>query len=178
MEAIINACKNPNFPGEVVLVLSNKQDALGLEFARKESIKTAVINHKDFALRQDFDFSMHKEIAKSGANLVCLAGFMRLLSEWFVDQYFDKLINIHPSFLPYFKGAKAVEDAINAKAKFSGCTVHFVRKEMDSGPIILQKKVDILPDDTAETLAARILKEEHQIYPQAIKILCEKNNLQ
>ncbi len=116
---------------------------------------------------------MSEEIEKSGANFVCLAGFMRLLSPWFVNYWFNRLINIHPSLLPEFKGADAVGDALKAGVKKSGCTVHFVREEMDSGPIILQASVPVLSDDTKETLAARILEEEHKIYPESLKIICQ-----
>jgi phosphoribosylglycinamide formyltransferase-1 len=174
MQSLVEACNNPDFPAEVVLVLSNKEDAPGLEFARQNNIPTATINHKNFANREDFDRHLSKTIENSSAKLICLAGFMRLLSGWFVNQWFDKIINIHPSLLPEFKGADAVGDAIKAGAKISGCTVHFVREEMDSGPIILQREVSVSSLDTKETLAAKILKEEHVIYPQALKILCEK----
>lgn len=174
MQALVAACRDQEFPAEVVLVLSNKEDAAGLEFAKACGIKTAFINHKNFSSRQEFDLQMSAEIEKSGADIICLAGFMRLLSPWFVQRWFDRLINIHPSLLPEFKGADAVGDAIKAGAKISGCTVHFVREEMDSGPIILQKKVEILSSDTKETLAEKILKEEHVIYPQALKNICEK----
>lgn len=174
MQALVNACENPDFPAEVVLVASNKKDAPGLEFASSKKIPTAFIDHKSFSSREQFDQKISAEIAKSGAELICLAGFMRLLSSWFVSRWFDRLINIHPSLLPDFKGADAVGDAIKAGVKTSGCTVHFVREEMDAGPIILQAKVDVFADDSKETLAARILKEEHRIYPQALEILCKK----
>lgn len=179
MQALVKACEDPNFPAEVVLVLSNKIDAEGLKFAAEKGIKTAFVNHKDFTnsssnSRENFDKKVSEEIEKSGAEFVCLAGFMRLLSGWFVEHWFDRLINIHPSLLPDFKGADAVGDAIKAGVKKSGCTVHFVREEMDSGPIILQAEVDVDALDTKETLAAKILKEEHRIYPQALKLICEK----
>ncbi len=174
MQAIVNACESADFPAQVVMVLSNKKDAAGLEFARQKNIPTAFIDHKNFSTREEFDKKMSEEIEKSGAQLVCLAGFMRLLSPWFVKRWFDCLINIHPSLLPEFKGADAVADAIKAGAKKSGCTVHFVREEMDSGPIIKQAKVSVLGGDTKEILAARILKKEHKIYPAAIKIICKK----
>jgi phosphoribosylglycinamide formyltransferase-1 len=184
MQAIVRACEKPDFPAEVALVLSNKIDAAGLEFAKREGIKTAIVEHQNFSqkifpnkskeeLREDFDKKVSEEIEKSGAKIICLAGFMRLLSGWFVERWFDKLINIHPSLLPEFKGADAVGDAIKAGAKISGCTVHFVREEMDSGPIILQSKVEILPNETKETLAAKILQKEHEIYPQALKTCLE-----
>jgi phosphoribosylglycinamide formyltransferase-1 len=175
MRALVEACKNSDFPAQVVLVLSNKQDAAGLEFASAQGVATKFINHKNFSSREEFDREISAEIEKSGAEIVCLAGFMRLLSGWFVNRWFDKLINIHPSLLPEFKGADAVGDAIKAGAKKSGCTVHFVREEMDSGPIILQAEVPIFKDDTKEVLASRILEQEHRIYPAALKIVCEKS---
>ena len=174
MQAIVKACESADFPAQVVLVLSNKIDAAGLEFAREKNIKTAFVNHREFSSREEFDKKVSAEIEKSGAEIICLAGFMRLLSPWFVERWFDRLINIHPSLLPEFKGADAVGDAIKAGAKKSGCTVHFVRQEMDSGPIILQSEVMVSATDNKETLAAKILKEEHHIYPEALKILCNK----
>jgi phosphoribosylglycinamide formyltransferase-1 len=185
MQALVEACKNPEFPAEVALVLSNKSDAKGLEFAKREGIKTALVEHQNFSqkifpnknkeeLREEFDKKMAAEIENSGAKIICLAGFMRLLSPWFVNHFFDRIINIHPSLLPEFKGADAVGDAIKAGAKKSGCTVHFVREEMDSGPIIKQAEVEIFPNDNKEILAARILKEEHRIYPEALKKIIKK----
>lgn len=171
MKALIEACKNKDFPAEIVLVLSNKKDALGLEFAKSKNIATEIIEHKNFNSRENFDKELDKIISSYKVEIICLAGFMRLLSPWFTKKWHDKLINIHPSFLPHFKGANAVEDAINAKAKFSGCTVHYVRAEMDSGPIIKQVKVDILPSDTKEELATKILEQEHKIYSEALKIV-------
>jgi phosphoribosylglycinamide formyltransferase-1 len=176
MQAIVKACENPDFPAQVVLVLSNKIDAEGLKFAEGKGIKTSFVNHREFSSREDFDKKVSAEIENSGAEIICLAGFMRLLSGWFVERWFDKLINIHPSLLPEFKGADAVGDAIKAGAKKSGCTVHFVREEMDSGPIIKQAQVDVFLDDNKETLAAKILKEEHRVYPEALRIVCEERN--
>jgi len=174
MQEIVKSCESENFPAEVVLVLSNKIDAEGLKFAQERKIKTAFVNHREFSSREDFDKKVSEEIEKSGAEIICLAGFMRLLSGWFVTRWFDHLINIHPSLLPEFKGADAVGDAIKAGAKKSGCTVHFVREEMDSGPIILQAEVEVATSDTKEILAAKILKEEHLIYSEALKIVCNK----
>jgi phosphoribosylglycinamide formyltransferase-1 len=175
MQALVDACEKSDFPAEVVLVLANKIDAQGLKFAQEKKIKTAFVNHREFSSRQEFDKKVSAEIEKSGAKIVCLAGFMRLLSPWFVERWFDCLVNIHPSLLPQFKGADAVGDAIKAGVKKSGCTVHFVREEMDSGPVILQAEVEVLPSDTKETLAAKILQQEHQIYPEALELVC--NNL-
>lgn len=180
MQALVESCENPDFPAEIILVLANKADAAGLKFAQEKGIKTAFIDHRQFAdsdnPRESFDKEVSKKIENSGAQIICLAGFMRLLSPWFVQRWFDRLINIHPSLLPEFKGADAVGDAIKAGAKKSGCTVHFVREEMDSGPIIKQAELQVLENDTKETLAAKILKEEHRIYPQSLKIVCQ--NLQ
>jgi phosphoribosylglycinamide formyltransferase-1 len=173
MKALVKACEDVEFPAEIVLVLSNKIDAAGLEFAREKKIPTAVINHKNFSTREEFDKKMSEEIEKFGAKVICLAGFMRLLSSEFVEQWFGRLINIHPSLLPEFKGADAVGDAIKAGAQISGCTVHLVSEEMDSGPIIWQSSVPVLEGDSKETLAARILEEEHLIYPEALKVICE-----
>lgn len=173
MKALVKACEDVEFPAEIVLVLSNKIDAAGLEFAREKKIPTAVINHKNFSTREEFDKKMSEEIEKFGAKVICLAGFMRLLSSEFVEQWLGRLINIHPSLLPEFKGADAVGDAIKAGAQISGCTVHLVSEEMDSGPIIWQSSVPVLEGDSKETLAARILEEEHRIYPEALKVICE-----
>ncbi len=174
MKALIEACKDSHFPAEIALVISNKQNAQGLDFARKNGIDTVVINHKNFVTRQEFDQEMTKEIEKRECVIICLAGFMRLLSREFVDHWFDRLINIHPSLLPDFKGANAVEDALRARVSESGCTVHFVREEVDSGPIIEQASVSVLPNDTKDSLAARILQQEHKIYPLALKVVCSK----
>jgi phosphoribosylglycinamide formyltransferase-1 len=171
MQALVEACRNPEFPAEVALVLSNKEKAAGLEFAKSEKIPTIFLDHKNFSSREEFDKKMAVKIENSGAKIICLAGFMRLLSPWFVNHFFDRIINIHPSLLPDFKGADAVGDAIKAGVKKSGCTVHFVREEMDSGPIIKQSEVEILSSDNKESLAARILKEEHRIYPESLRNL-------
>jgi len=171
MQALVSACEDKDFPAEIVLVLSNKKSAAGLEFASQRKIPTAIVEHKNFSTREEFDQEVSKRIERSGAEMICLAGFMRLLSAWFVKRWFNQLINIHPSLLPEFKGADAVGDALKAGAKISGCTVHFVREEMDSGPIILQASVPILEGDNKETLAARILEQEHKIYPKALQIV-------
>lgn len=172
MQALIRACRQADFPAEIGVVISNKKEAPGLEFAKEQGIDTVFIDHKKFASRQEFDQAITKEIKKRNCQIICLAGFMRLLSVDFVKEWQGKVINIHPSLLPDFKGGDAVGDAIKAGAKKSGCTVHFVVEEMDAGPIIMQVAVDILPTDNKETLAARILQKEHEIYPQALKIVC------
>jgi phosphoribosylglycinamide formyltransferase-1 len=173
MQALIRACKNPEFPAEIALVISNKKDAFGLEAAKIEKIKTAFVDHKNFSSRAEFDAQITKIIEENNCEIVCLAGFMRLLSSSFVERWFDRLINIHPSLLPEFKGANAVEDALKAGAKISGCTVHFVREEMDSGPIIKQASVEVKENDNKDSLAHRILEKEHIIYPEALAVVCK-----
>ena len=178
MQKLIEACEDPNFPAEIILVGSNNQNALGLEYAKSKSIKTFVLDHKNFAnyqnSREEFDKALHQEISKHNVEIICLAGFMRLLSEWFVDKWHNKIINIHPSLLPDFKGANAVEDALKAGAKISGCTTHFVSLEMDAGPIIMQSQVLIDKNDDKDILSQKILAKEHEIYPLTLKKVCTK----
>ena len=173
LQALIDACANPSFPAEIVLVISNKSDAYGLIRAEKANIPTLCIDHKDYGSRPEFDTQMTAAMDAAGAELVCLAGFMRLLSDEFCATWHDRMINIHPSLLPSFKGLDVQQAALDAGVRFSGCTVHYVRPEMDSGPIIIQAAVPVLGNDTAETLAGRILVEEHKIYPQAIRLIAE-----
>jgi phosphoribosylglycinamide formyltransferase-1 len=178
MQKLIEACEDPNFPAEIILVGSNNQNALGLEYAKSKSIKTFVLDHKNFAnyqnSREEFDKALHQEISKHNVEIICLAGFMRLLSKWFVDKWHNKIINIHPSLLPDFKGANAVEDALKAGAKISGCTTHFVSLEMDAGPIIMQSQVLIDKNDDKDILSQKILAKEHEIYPLTLKKVCTK----
>ena len=177
MKALIDAAEDLNFPAQITLVLSNKKEALGLEYAVSRGIKTAIIKHDDFKNsidpRLEFEKAMNKEILASGAEIICLAGFMRLLSPWFVSFWQNRIINIHPSLLPSFKGANAVQDAIDAGVKISGCTTHYVSNEMDSGKIIMQKCVIISEKDNKESLARRILQAEHEIYPQTLLKICQ-----
>lgn len=173
MQALINACKEEeNFPAEISLVIANK-NAIGLHFAESQSIKTKIISHEIFKNRLDFEQEIHQELVKNNIHLICLAGFMRILSPWFVEKWEKRIINIHPSLLPKFKGAHAVRDAILAKAKKTGCTTHFVTAEIDSGLIIKQSEVAILNTDTEESLAKRILIQEHLIYTETLKIVAE-----
>lgn len=181
LQALIDAQKEAGWPAEIVLVISNVAGAKGLERAEKAGIPTAVINHKDFEDRETFDAAMTEAIeAVSDGNgdgeevgLVCLAGFMRILSTPFIDRWRNRLVNIHPSLLPAYKGLDVHQRVIDAGEDFSGCTVHFVRPEMDTGPIILQAKVPVLADDDADTLAARVLEQEHLIYPKALRLIAE-----
>ncbi len=174
MEALIRAAEKKDYPAEISFVLSNKADAAGLQFAAKHHIKTGVINHKDFPNRDAFDAAIHAKLLEEKIDIVCLAGFMRVLTPGFVEKWNGKMINIHPSLLPLYKGLDTHKRALEAGDKFHGCTVHYVVPEMDSGPIILQAKVPVNSDDTEEILAARVLKEEHRIYPEALKLVAEK----
>src|SRR3989338_7987007 len=151
--ALIKACKNEDFPAEIALVISNKKDAKGLEIAASHGIATAFIDHKNFASRQEFDAILTAKIEEYGCKIICLAGFMRLLSAEFVQRWYDCAINIHPSLLPEFKGHDAVLDTIKSGAKVSGCTVHLLRHEMDEGPILAQAKIEVAENDTKESLA-------------------------
>lgn len=174
LQALLDACATPGFPAQIVAVLSNKADAFGLERAKKAGVPTAVLSHKDYPDRESFDRAMDARLREMGVEFVCLAGFMRLLSPWFVDQWPERMINIHPSLLPLFKGAHSHRDALAAGATVHGCTVHYVTAEMDAGPIIAQASVPVLPGDTEETLSARVLEQEHKIYPQALREIALK----
>ncbi len=173
MRALIEAAKAKDYPAEIVLVLSNAADAGGLEFARANGIETQVIEHRKFPSREIFDNAMDVALNAANVEIVALAGFMRLLSERFVEKWRGRMINIHPSLLPAYKGLYTHKRAIEAGEKFAGCTVHFVTPELDDGPAILQAQVPVLPGDSEETLAARVLEQEHRIYPQALRLVAE-----
>ena len=173
LQALIDACAAPDYPAEIVLVLSNVPDAFGLERARKAGIPTAIVRHRDFATREAFDDAMDEKLRAAGVAFICLAGFMRLLSAAFVRRWEGRLINIHPSLLPAFKGVRVHEQALEAGVAVSGCTVHFVIPELDSGPIIAQAEVPVVPGDTVETLSARVLEAEHRLYPHALRLVAE-----
>lgn len=173
LQALINACRDPAFPAEIVTVISNKADAAGLAIASAADIPTVTLNLREFADREAFDREIHKRLLAAGVELVCLAGYMRVLSDKFLDLWRDRVINIHPSLLPAFRGLNAHSQALAAGVKISGCTVHVVRPEVDSGPIIAQAAVPVLPDDTAETLADRVLIAEHRLYPMALRLFGE-----
>ncbi len=171
LQALMDACRAPDFPAEIALVISNKAEAYGLVRARQADIPWVVIDHKAYASREAFDAALHEQLTAHRVQLVCLAGFMRLLSPWFVEQWPRTMINIHPSLLPKFKGAHAIRDALAAGEKVTGCTVHYVTAEMDAGEIILQEQVPIHAGDTHETLAERIHAAEHRIYVEAVRRL-------
>ena len=174
LQALIDAVTVKGYPAEIALVISNRASAPGLVRAREAGIPTKVISHKDYPDRETFDHALDAAMSGAGVELVCLAGFMRLLSSWFSERWHDRLINIHPSLLPAFKGLHPHAEALAAGVRFSGCTVHFVRPEMDSGPIIVQAAVPVLDTDDEDTLAARILEAEHRCYPLAVRLIAER----
>ena len=174
MAALIEAAKDQKFPAEIALVLSNRPDAAGLDLARAAGIATEVIDHTPFGKdRSGFDAAVQATLIMHRIDLVCLAGFMRLLTDGFVNQWQGRMINIHPALLPAFKGLDTHKRAIEAGARVHGATVHFVVPEMDSGPIIAQGAVAVRADDTEQTLAARVLGVEHRIYPLALRLVAE-----
>jgi len=174
MAALIKAAKAADYPAEIALVLSNMPDAAGLARAREAGMATEVVDHDPFGKdREAFDRALDATLQSHRIDIVCLAGFLRVLSPWFVARWNGRLINIHPSLLPAFKGLHTHERALAAGAKEHGATVHFVVPELDSGPIIEQASVPVLPGDTPDTLAARVLEVEHRIYPLALRRLAE-----
>lgn len=176
LQALIDAARSPEYPADIALVISNKPDAQGLMRAESDGIPGVIIKHNDYDSREAFDEAMHVELVKNKIDVVCLAGFMRVLSTPFVKKWSGRMLNIHPSLLPDFKGAHAVRDALDAGAKETGCTVHLVTDELDGGPVIAQSRVPVLDGDTEETLHKRIREEEHKLYPLALKELMEKLN--
>jgi len=171
LAALIEACEAPDFPAEIVLVVSNRPDAPGLAFAREAGIAEETIDHKAFESHAAFDAALDAALREAQVELIANAGFMRILGEDFVARWRDRQLNIHPSLLPAFRGLDTHERALKAGVAISGATVHFVRAEMDSGPIIAQAAVPVLSGDTAESLAARVLEAEHRLYPHALHLV-------
>ena len=169
LKAIIDAINDQRLDASIAIVISNRADAPGLDHAITAGIETLVLSHKAYATREDYDRALVDEITKREVAVVCLAGFMRLLSPIFVDAFPSRILNIHPSMLPKYPGLHPQQQAIDDGASVSGATVHFVNKELDAGPVVLQQSVPVLPGDTADTLAARILDVEHRLYPDAIE---------
>lgn len=174
LQALITASQASAYPAEIVHVVSNVPNAPGLTRAREAGIASTVLDHRDFESREAFDAAVTGVLKDCGAELVCLAGFMRILTDTFVEAWKDRLLNIHPSLLPAFKGLNAQQQALDAGVKLAGCSVHFVRLGMDEGPIVAQASVPVLAGDDAESLSARILIEEHQLYPTVVRLIAEK----
>lgn len=173
LQSLIDAAKAPDYPAQIALVVSNKENAAGLDVARRAGIPARVIPHGNFESREAFDRAIDAALRDARIDLVAEAGFMRIHSDWFAKTWEGKALNIHPSLLPLFPGIRVHQQALDAGVTESGCTVHFIVAELDSGPTIAQAAVPVLPGDTAETLAARILVEEHKLYPAALKLVAE-----
>ncbi|TXL82215.1 phosphoribosylglycinamide formyltransferase [Vineibacter terrae] len=171
---LLEACAAPDFPVEIALVVSNRPEAGGLSHAQRFGVPATVIPHRDFPDREAFDRAVGAALEAAGVELVCLAGFMRIFSPWFPARWANRILNIHPSLLPAFKGLHVQQQAIDAGARVSGATVHLVTDDLDGGPIVAQAAVPVHPDDTADTLAARILKAEHALYPLALRWFGER----
>ncbi|MGO3299611.1 MAG: phosphoribosylglycinamide formyltransferase [Pseudoalteromonas sp.] len=174
LQAIIDACNNGEINANIAAVISNKADAYGLERAKQAGIATAVLSHKDFDSRETYDAQLMDVIDSFAPNLVVLAGFMRILTPSLVQKYKGKMLNIHPSLLPKYQGLNTHQRAIDAKDEVHGVSVHFVTEELDGGPVILQAKVAVLADDTADTLSKRVHAQEHKIYPLVVKWFSEQ----
>lgn len=171
MQALADAARDDDYPAEIVLIASNRPDAAGLEWAKARGLPTLAIDHKNYANREAFEAALQNALASARTELVALAGFMRLMTADFVEHWRDRMINIHPSLLPSFKGLHTHERALDAGVKIAGCTVHFVRPKMDEGPIIGQAAVPVLSGDDPDTLAARVLAAEHRLYPASLKLV-------
>ncbi len=173
LQALIDAGRDPAWPAQIVRVIANRPGVEGLERARRAGLAAATIDHRAFAGRAPFEAALTAALEAAGVELVCLAGFMRVLTEPFVARWSDRLINIHPSLLPAFPGLDTHRRALQAGVRFAGCTVHFVRPGLDDGPIIVQAAVAVAEADDADTLAARVLAQEHRIYPLAVRLIAE-----
>lgn len=171
MRALHAATLRPDFPAEIVAVVSNKAEAGGLAFAAEKGIPTAAVDHRAFADRESFDRAVDAELARQGVELIALAGFMRIFSPWFPARWSGRMINIHPSLLPNYKGLHTHARALADGVRIAGCTVHFVTADLDAGPIIAQAAVPVVPGDTPDSLAARVLVAEHQLYPHALRLV-------
>lgn len=173
MHALLDACAAPLYPADAAVVISDRADAAGLSFARKCGVETLVVERGAYGSREAFDGALDDAIRRRRVDLVCLAGFMRLLGSAFTARWRDRLVNIHPSLLPAFRGLNTHARALAAGVRFAGCTVHFVREEMDTGPIIAQAAVPVRADDDEEDLALRVLEQEHGIYQDAVRWIAE-----
>ncbi|HIJ83154.1 MAG TPA: phosphoribosylglycinamide formyltransferase [Magnetococcales bacterium] len=174
LQAIMDRCADGTIPGQVVVVISNKHGVLALDRARKGGIPTMVVDHDRYAGREAFEMALADVLEQHAVELICLAGFMRILSHWFVRRFSGRVLNIHPALLPAFPGLNVQKRAIEAGVRFSGATVHFVDDGVDTGPVVIQAVVAVLPDDDSQTLSARILAQEHRIYSQAIRWYAQK----
>jgi phosphoribosylglycinamide formyltransferase-1 len=173
LAALIAAAQQPDYPAEIAIVVSNRPEAAGLARATEAGLATAVVDHKTFPDRRTFEEELDRTFAAAGVEILCLAGFMRVFADWFVERWAGRMLNIHPSLLPSFRGTDTHRQALAAGVLIHGCTVHYVTLDLDAGSIIAQAAVRVLPDDTEQSLAARVLAQEHRIYPQALRRVCE-----
>lgn len=173
LQALIDSCARPDFPAEIGLVVSNRPDAAGLARAGAAGVPARTIDHRAFPDRGAFERALDEAVAGAGCGLVCLAGFMRLLTSWFVDRWRDRLVNVHPSLLPAYRGLDAHRRVIEDGGRITGCTVHFVRPAMDDGPVLVQAAVPVLDGDDPDRLAARVLEAERRCYPLAVRLIAE-----
>lgn len=173
LQALLDACAAADFPAEIVLVISNNPDVEGLRRAERSGVATQTVNHRDFDDRQSFERALTASMERAGVEVICHAGFMRIVTSEYLTHWHNRLINIHPSLLPAFPGLDTHRRALDAGVKLHGCTVHYVREEVDVGPIIGQAAVPVLDDDSEENLAARVLSAEHQLYPLCLKLVAE-----
>jgi phosphoribosylglycinamide formyltransferase 1 len=173
LQAILAACARPGFPAHVAVVISDREQAAALQAARTAGVEALWVNPKDFGDREAFDLALVDELRRRGIGLVCHAGFMRILSPAYVSAFAGRALNVHPSLLPAFPGLRAQRQALDHGVRVTGATVHFIDEGVDTGPIVLQAAVPIEPGDTEETLAARILEQEHRLYPEAVRLFAE-----
>ena len=174
MAALIESCRDPEFPARIAAVISNRPEAAGLEIAEEEGIPAFAVDHRAYKDRALFEAELDKSLAPFTPDLICLAGFMRILSRDFVNRWRGRIINIHPSLLPDYKGLDTHRRALADGAEETGCTVHIVTPEMDDGPVLVQRRVPVLPGDTPDALAARVLAEEHKAYPEAVRLMAAR----
>lgn len=173
LQSLIESCAREDFPARIAVVISNRPEAAGLDRARKAGIPTEIVDHRLFKDRESFEGALDATLRRYPLDLICLAGFMRILTSGFVEKWPDRIINIHPSLLPDYKGLDTHARALADGRAEAGCTIHFVRPAMDDGPILLQKRVAVQPQDTVDTLAARVLEQEHIAYPEAVRLIAE-----
>ena len=173
MASLVEAARPPCHPAEIALVLSNRPDAEGLERAKAAGIEALAIDHKAYSTRESFEQALDAALREHGIEFICLAGFMRVLTDWFVERWLGRMINIHPSLLPLFRGTHTHRRALEEGVLIHGCTVHFVVPELDAGPIVAQAAVPVVPGDSEESLAKRILVQEHRLYPAALAMICD-----
>lgn len=171
MQALVRAAQSPDYPADITVVIANRADAKGLDFAKAQGIKTEVIDHKAYGSREEFDAALDTALKRHGVELVALAGFMRIMTQGLIEEWRDRMINVHPALLPAYKGLHTHERALADGARRHGATVHFVRHDVDSGPIIAQARVPVLKSDTVDTLSSRVLDAEHKIYPKALALV-------